>query len=93
MRESVIEQYLSGKVVSQGGLCLKLFGPAVTGFPDRTLLLPLGRVVFVEVKAPGKVPRPSQVRWQLRLAGIGFKVAVVDSYEAVDKLMESLRGV
>ncbi|HHD7566826.1 TPA: VRR-NUC domain-containing protein, partial [Escherichia coli] len=47
--------------------------------PDRIVLLPGGRIVFVECKAPGKPPRPDQLREHERLRKLGFTVVVLDS--------------
>ncbi|EEP0571363.1 VRR-NUC domain-containing protein, partial [Salmonella enterica] len=47
--------------------------------PDRIVLLPGGRLVFVECKAPGKAPRADQGREHERLRALGFTVVVLDS--------------
>ena len=62
MRERDIEQKLVKAVKGQGGIALKLTCPGYTGMPDRMVLFPCGRLCFVEVKAPGKVPRPLATR-------------------------------
>ena len=62
MREKEIEQKLVKAVKGRGGICPKLVCPAYAGMPDRMALIPGGRVGFVEVKAPGKVPRPCSWR-------------------------------
>ena len=49
--EKSIEQYLRKQVVARGGMCMKL--DSEKGQPDRLVLTPLGRHVFVEVKRPG----------------------------------------
>lgn len=76
--EKYIEQKLVNEVKAAGGICPKLVCPGTDGMPDRLVLLPGGRVAFVEVKAPGKRPRALQVvvRWKLEL--LGFKVFVLD---------------
>ena len=53
MRESQIEARLSREVKHAGGLCLKWVSPGCTGVMDRIVLLPGGRVIFVELKQPG----------------------------------------
>ncbi|EES5143852.1 VRR-NUC domain-containing protein, partial [Escherichia coli] len=47
--------------------------------PDRIVLLPGGRIIFVECKSPGKPPRPDQLREHERLRKLGFTVVVLDS--------------
>lgn len=58
MREKLIEQKLVKAVKAAGGLCPKFVSPGMAGMPDRLVLLPGSRLAFVEVKAPGKKPRP-----------------------------------
>ena len=61
MREKIIEQHLVKAVKNSGGIAPKLVCPGFDGMPDRLVLLPGGKIGFVEVKAPGKEPRPLQV--------------------------------
>jgi len=61
MREKTIEQHLVKAVKNSGGIAPKLVSPGFDGMPDRLVLLPGGKIGFVEVKAPGKEPRPLQV--------------------------------
>ena len=78
MREKNIEQKLVKAVKSAGGIALKLTCPGFDGMPDRLVLMPEGRIGFVEVKAPGKEPRHLQVRRHEMLRNLGFKVYVLD---------------
>ena len=48
MKESDIEQHLKLCVEKAGGFCLKMTG--FRGIPDRLVLLPGGKAIFVEVK-------------------------------------------
>ena len=62
-----------------------------TGVPDRMILLPGGRIYFVELKAPGKKERPRQRYVQAILQRLGFTVfASVDSIEKVDEIIREL---
>lgn len=61
MREKTIEQKLIKAVKNAGGIAPKLVSPGFDGMPDRMVLMPEGKFGFVEVKAPGKKPRPLQV--------------------------------
>lgn len=83
MREADVERYFVRKVREAGGLPLKFAPPGWAGAPDRIVLLPGGRVVFVELKAPGKKMRPLQVKRAETLEGLGFQVYCLDSKEAV----------
>jgi Holliday junction resolvase len=61
MKESDIERYLVQRVNAMGGLCWKFTSPGTAGVPDRIVVMN-GHTVFVEVKAPGEIPRPLQVK-------------------------------
>ncbi|ALX97281.1 nuclease [Serratia fonticola] len=78
-RESTVENNLVKKVKAAGGTAYKFTSPGRKAVPDRLVLLPGGRVVFVECKAPGELPRADQVREHKRLRALGFKVVVLDS--------------
>lgn len=90
MREKEIEQKLVSKVKTMGGIALKLVSPVFDGMPDRLLLLPGGRMAFVEVKAPGSKPRPLQVSRHELLSRLGFKVYVLDNSENINKMLDDL---
>ena len=49
---------LINAIKEAGGIASKFISPGFDGMPDRIVLLPGGVMGFVEVKAPGKVPRP-----------------------------------
>ncbi|EAZ2455540.1 VRR-NUC domain-containing protein [Salmonella enterica] len=78
-RENLIEKHLVAEVKKAGGVAYKFISPGHRSVPDRIVLLPGGRIVFVECKAPGKAPRADQVREHERLRALGFTVVVVDS--------------
>ncbi len=90
MQEKQIETKLRRDVQNLGGLALKLISPGYAGVPDRIVLLPPGKLVFVELKAPGRKLRPLQQRRKTQLEGLGFKVYVIDSLQAVDKFMREV---
>lgn len=89
MQERRIEQRLVAMVRQHGGLALKLTSPNIAGVPDRLVLLPGGKVVFVEVKSPGKKLRPLQQKRKAQLEDLGFRVVVIDSREAIQNFLES----
>ena len=84
MRESTIETYLRQRIKAQGGLALKLAPMGLAGIPDRLVLLPHARACFVELKAPGELPRALQLSRHRMLRALGFTVLVIDSIEGVD---------
>ena len=89
MKEHHIEQALKTAVETNGGLCWKLVSPGTTGVPDR-LCLKGGRTVFVEVKAPGKRPRPIQQHRIKQLRDHGFTVLVIDSVDGIEGVLDAL---
>lgn len=91
MREKNIEQKLVKAVKSAGGIAPKLTCPGFDGMPDRLVLMPEGRIGFVEVKALGKEPRPLQVRRHEMLRNLGFKVYVLDDQEQIGGILHEIR--
>ena len=91
--EEEVEAYLRDKVSAVlHGKAYKWVSPGNNGVPDRMVCLPGGRVVFAELKAPGKQPRPEQAAKHRELRALGFLVEVLDSKVAVDAFIEELRG-
>ena len=90
MREKAIETYLRDQVRKAGGAAMKWVSPGNSGVPDRIVFLPGGRVVFVELKAPGKKPTQLQLVQHERLRALGCDVRVIDSREGVDALIREL---
>ena len=91
MREEIIEQHLVKAVKNSGGIAPKLVCPGFDGMPDRLVLLPGGKIGFVEVKAPGKEPRPLQVARHGLLWRLGFKVYVLDDPEQIGGILDEIR--
>ena len=87
MREKLNEQNLVQAVRRMGGLAPKFTSPGWAGAPDRLVLLPGGRLAFVEVKAPGKTLRPLQVRRKGQLEALGFRVYVIDRPEQIPEIL------
>ena len=89
MNERTREHQLKKAIEASGGLCWKLVCPGTTGVPDRICLM-RNRVVFVELKAPGKQPRPIQVRRMNQLRQQGFTALVVDSIDGIQEVLDAL---
>lgn len=92
MREKQIEQKLVRTIKNMGGIAPKLVCPGFDGMPDRIVLLPGGHMAFVEVKAPGKAPRPLQVARHEMLRRLGFKVYVLDGENEITKIVKEIGG-
>ena len=63
MKESSIEAKLVRMVRAKGGLCYKFVSPGNPGVPDRIVITPTGRTIYVELKT--EVGRLAAVqKWQ-----------------------------
>ncbi len=85
--EKDIEKKLCLMVERHGGLCLKWVCPGWSGVPDRIVLLPGGRIMFIELKRPkgGKLSA-MQKWWHKKLRILGFDVWVVWRFEDINTL-------
>lgn len=90
--EKVVERKLVEGVRGLGGMAIKMLADQFSGLPDRLVLLPGGRVLFVELKTTGQKPRKIQVSVHNALRAIGFRVEVVDTIEGVKKLLKDFGG-
>ena len=90
MRESEIERRLAVSVKRLGGMAVKFVSPSLDGVPDRIVLLPGGKVAFVELKVPGKKLRPLQGKRKRQLEGLGFPVYVVDGVEQIGGVLDEI---
>ena len=90
MRERKIEKELAARVKAMGGIVPKFTSPGFDGMPDRLVLLPSGRMGFVELKAPGKKPRALQLARHRLLRRLGFKVYVIDEINQIDSVLEEI---
>lgn len=91
MKEKDLEKKLIHAVKNAGGLALKFTSPGFDGVPDRIVLLPGGRIAFVEVKSPGKKPRPIQLARHKLLRGLGFKVYIFNNERQIGGLIDEIR--
>lgn len=87
MRERDIERHLVQRVKALGGEIRKVAWPGRANAPDRLVMLPGRRAVWVELKAPGKKPTAQQVREHNRMRRLGELVEVIDSLEGVEALL------
>jgi hypothetical protein len=91
VREKHVEQTLRNEVRDRGGWAIKLL-PSVSGLPDRIVLLPGGRLIFVELKSPTGTVAPHQTVIHERLRRLGFEVLVLASAVAVREWAKGLDG-
>jgi hypothetical protein len=92
MQEKYIEQKLVAAVKSMGGMAPKFVSPGIDGMPDRIVLLPMGRIAFVECKATGKKMRPLQNKRKKQLEALGFLVYCLDGVEQIGGILSEIRA-
>ena len=86
--EKAIEKYLVEQAMEHGMLCLKYSNPNMVGYPDRLLVIPGGRVVWVELKSKGRKPKMIQQIRVDQLRGMDHHVAVIDNKADIDELIK-----
>ena len=92
LTEKDIERKLVKAVKAAGGLALKFTSPGYAGVPDRIVLMPEGMMCFAELKAPGKVMRPLQLKKKKELESLGFRVFCIDSIEQIQEVISAMGG-
>ncbi len=92
MREKAIEKKLVMAAKRRGGMAVKFTSPGTNGMPDRIVLLPGGRMGFVELKAPGKKPRLVQELRMRQLRRLGFYAAVIDGAEQIGGVLDEIQA-
>ena len=92
LAEKEIEKKFSSAVKDLGGLAMKFVSPGFSGVPDRVVLLPGGRIAFVELKAPGKKMRPLQVKRKRQLEVLGFSVYCIDNTEMIGGVLDEIQS-
>lgn len=92
MRENEIEEKLVAAVKAVGGVCWKFTSPGTAGVPDRIVLMPKGKIAFVEVKAPGEEPRKLQLSKHKLLRRLGFQVFVLDNPEQIGGILDAIQA-
>lgn len=90
MRESSIESKLVRMVRERGGLCFKFVSPGNPGVPDRIVITPAGRTVYVELKT--EVGRLAAIqKWQHEeLRKRGADVRTLKGLEQVKAFVEEV---
>lgn len=90
--EKDLEAVLVHRIRALGGQCLKWVSPGTRGVPDRILLLPGGRIAFVEMKRPaGSRVDPLQKYWSQALANLGFLVYTIRTEAELRRVLEELK--
>ena len=90
MLEKEIERRMVQTVKERGGLCYKFVSPSNPGVPDRIIITPDGRVIFVELKT--EIGRLASIqRWQIsEMQKRGADVRIVKGWTAVKAMLEEV---
>ncbi len=93
MKEKVIEEYLRQRVKGLGGKAYKFESPGNAGVPDRLVVLPGGRICFVELK--NETGRLSSIQKNKirELKNLGCDVIVAYSKDDVDRFISCCQEV
>lgn len=96
MKESLVEKKLRLAVEEAGGRCFKLPANLYRGITDRLVILPMGRVFFVELKTEGARTEPavriSQIAFRTFLQSIGFIPEVLIGIKGVERFVREQIG-
>ena len=92
MREKDTEAKLVKAVRKLGGLAPKFVSPGLDGVPDRLVLLPGGKMAFIELKAENRKMRPLQVRRKRQLEALGFLVYCIDRPEQIGGILNEIQA-
>ena len=92
MKEKAIELALVSATKKRHGMCLKFVSPGCDGVPDRIVLLPYGKIAFVELKAPGKKMRPLQEKRKRQLESLGFLVFCIDKKDMIEVILDEIQS-
>lgn len=90
--ERNIEQYLIKTIKLHGGIAIKLLSATQAGLPDRLVLMPSGKIWFVELKRSGEDPSDLQIWRHGQLKRLGHEVLVFDNKNDIDEWLEGLKG-
>lgn len=90
MKESSVERKLVSGIKKLGGQAYKFVSPGNAGVPDRIVIMPYGRVYFVELKTDTGKLSPLQKVQIGRLQALGLDVRVLYGAEAVADFLEQM---
>lgn len=83
--EATVERHFVEAVSAHGGIAMKFVTPGRAGAPDRIVIFPYNRVLFVELKRPkgGRV-RSHQTLWHGEALKLGVNVETLWTTEEVN---------
>ena len=89
--EKILEARLRSEVKKLGGIAIKYASQTSTGYPDRLVLMPGGKVYLIELKSGLKaVISPLQALQIRNLKHLGFDARVIRTREALDLFLQEI---
>ena len=90
--ESQLERKFCDKIKHLGGLPLKFVSPGRAGVPDRIVLMPGGKIYFVEMKSEvGEISILQDYVFK-KFTELGFKVHIINSVESLKKFLSEIKN-
>ena len=91
MLEKEVEKFLVRQVKKLGGISFKFISPGNAGVPDRIVILPNGKVLFVELKTDkGKLTKLQEVQIK-KISDLGADVRVLRGIEGVKEFINEIQ--
>jgi len=85
--ERDLETYFTRQCKKLKLMTLKLHVRYARGWPDRIVVLPSGRTLWVELKRPGGKTTPLQDKVHQELRNLDHSIYVLDSKEGIDSVL------
>jgi hypothetical protein len=92
VREKEVEAALVKAVKKRNGMALKFVSPGLDGVPDRIVLLPNGKLAFIELKRPGGRMRKLQEKRKAQLESLGFLVYCVNDKDEIGGILDGIQA-
>lgn len=91
MLEKEVEKFLVREVKKLGGISFKFISPGNAGVPDRIVILPSGKVIFVELKTDkGKLTKLQEVQIK-KISDLGADARVLRGIEGVKEFINGIQ--
>jgi hypothetical protein len=87
-KESTLEKILREEVDQAGGMCIKLPANLYRGIPDRLVLLPRGRLFFLELKTDKGQTSRAQAAFRTFLQSLGYKSYIIQGKRALEGFLD-----
>jgi len=86
--EKKLDEKIAARILARGGMYLKMDAAYFAGLPDRLVILPRGKMFFVELKSPDGVVSELQKRVHAQLRNIGARVYVVKNISDIEFILD-----